>query len=404
MSPRKTRVLQLVNSFALGGAERVVTMLATHADRSRFEVIPCAIRASGPLEEDLQAAGIQYQVLGIRRRNITNPLFLADFRRLLAGIVETAIRFRIDIIHAHLTENTLLAVLAGRRLENLRVCATVHSVVFSPRRGPFSFRSWLKRTAIERVFSRTDRIIAVSDEVARAVQATSRVPPEHITTIPNGVEPNPYRAEKDRMALRRSLDLPLNRPVVASVGRLIHLKGYQHLEAALALIPSERRPLTLFIGDGPDRSELESRAAVLGLSDDVRFLGYRRDVAAVLAASDLFVLPSLWEGLPLSLLEAMSAGLPVVVTSVGGNAEVVEEGKSGLLIPPRDEPALANAITSLLENPFRRLAIGKAARDRFDRCFSLNSFIRSHEYLYEELLAKPSLPRRQNNERAFNFG
>jgi len=146
MIHQKIRVMHLVNSLVVGGAERVVTMLATHADRSRFEVIPCAIRASGPLEEDLRAASIHYEILGIRRRSIANPMFLADIRRLLVEIVETARRFRVDIIHAHLTENTLLAVLAARRLEHLKVCATVHSVVFSPQRGPLSLRGWLKRT------------------------------------------------------------------------------------------------------------------------------------------------------------------------------------------------------------------------------------------------------------------
>jgi len=396
--------MHLVNSLVVGGAERVVTMLATHADRSRFEVIPCAIRASGPLEEDLRAASIHYEILGIRRRSIANPMFLADVRRLLVEIVETARRFRVDIIHAHLTENTLLAVLAARRLEHLKVCATVHSVVFSPQRGPLSLRGWLKRTAIERIFCRADRIIAVSREVAQAVQATSKVPLERITTIPNGVEPNPYHTERDRFALRKSLNLPLNRPIVASVGRLIHLKGYQHLEAALALIPSERRPLALIIGDGPDRNQLEARAIALGLSEDIRFLGYRRDVPAVLAASDLFVLPSLWEGLPLALLEAMSAGLPVVATSVGGNAEVLEEGKSGLLVPPRNETALARAMSRLLENPLQGQAMGRMARRRFDQRFSLCTFVRSHECLYEKLLAKPSVQQGHDDERAFSFG
>jgi glycosyltransferase involved in cell wall biosynthesis len=126
----------------------------------------------------------------------------------------------------------------------------------------------------------------------------------------------------------------------------------------------------------------------MDLAEDIRFLGNRRDVPALLAAADLFVLPSLWEGLPLVLLEAMAAGLPAVVTAVGGNPEVVENGVSGVLVPAGDEQALAAAMLSLLNNPLRRQQMGQAARERFDRYFSLRRFIEAHENLYEQMLAQ----------------
>src|SRR5262249_2382824 len=149
------------------------------------------------------------------------------------------------------------------------------------------------------------------------------LPWDRIMTIPNGVESNQFRSQENRRALRNSLSLNTNRPVIVSVGRLAREKGYSYLQAALALIPDHQRPLTLIVGDGPERNELELRAKAMRLDRDIRFLGMRRDVPSILAASDMFVLASLWEGLPLALLEAMAAGLPAVVTAVGGNPEVV---------------------------------------------------------------------------------
>jgi glycosyltransferase involved in cell wall biosynthesis len=388
MPQRKIRVLQLVDKFTIGGAERVVSMLALHTDPERFEVIPCAFRESGPLEEDLRAAGIEYRVLGIPRWSIlTGPLFTTSFRRTLAALVGTLKELSIDIIHAHLTEGTLLSVLAARRAGVPRVCATVHSVMLTSQRGRLSLREWLVRLAIDKMFSQADRIIAVSEGVAQATRLHTGIPSERILTIPNGVEPNPFNPQEDRRTLRQKLGLPAERLVVVSVGRLTREKGYPYLQTALALIPAHQRPLTLIIGDGPERHELESRTQAMGLDQDIRFLGNRRDVPTLLAAADLFVLASLWEGLPLVLLEAMAAGLPAVVTAVGGNAEVVENGATGVLVPAADAQAMAEALSSLLNDPPRRDRMGRAARERFDRSYSLRVFIEAHERLYEEILA-----------------
>jgi glycosyltransferase involved in cell wall biosynthesis len=389
MPERKIRVLQLIDSLVVGGAERVVLMLALNMNRERFEVIPCTLRGGGPLENDLKAAGIPYRILGIPRRSIlSGPFFVVNLRQTLRALVETLRELSIDIIHAHLSETTLLSVLAGRRAGVRGVCATVHSVVMIDQRGRLSPREWLQRMAIDRMFARADYIIAVSNGVSGAIRSHTRIPWERILTIPNGVEPNPFALREGRHTLRRMLDLPHDRPLVVTVGRLTREKGHSYLQTALASIPASQRPLTLIVGDGPERDELESRNRIMGLAEDIRFLGHRRDVPGLLAAADLFVLPSLWEGLPLVLLEAMAAGLPAVVTAVGGNPEVVEDGVSGVLVPAGDQQALAAAMLSLLHNPLRRQQMGQAARQRFDRYFSLQRFIEAHERLYGEMLAQ----------------
>jgi len=243
-------------------------------------------------------------------------------------------------------------------------------------------------TGIRATFSRADRLVAVSEEVADAVQLYTGIARERITTIPNGIDPDQFRFRENQYELRQKLSLPTNRPLVVSVGRLTQQKGYPHLLAALTLIPLEERPLTLIVGDGPDRNDLESKVIALKLDRDVRFLGNRPDVPALLAAADLFVLSSLWEGLPLALLEAMAARLPVVVTAVGGNSKVVENGVSGLLVPPADEHALTESLCRLLREPLQRQQMGQAAHKQFDHYYGLQRFIAAHESLYEEMLTE----------------
>jgi glycosyltransferase involved in cell wall biosynthesis len=389
VSQRKIRVLQLIHSFGLGGAERVVTTLAVNMDRQRFEVIPCAIECSGPFEEDLKTAGVPYRILGRQRRSIlTGPLFAADCQRLLVSLTELLKELSIDIVHTHLTQTSLLGIVAARRAGIPRVCTTVHSVVMSSRKARWDPRVFLLRAAINKVFPQADRFIAVSQEVNRAIRRHTSIPSERILTIPNGVDLDQFHMPADRRTLRDRLGLPADRLVAVTIGRLTRLKGHIYLQAAMASIPPEQRPLLLIVGDGPDRNELELRTTTMELNRDIRFLGNRRDIPTLLAAADLFVLSSLWEGLPLVLLEAMAAGLPAVVTAVGGNPDVVENGISGMLVPPGDEQALANALSSLLNNPLQREYMGQAAWQRVDRYFSAKKFVEAHERLYETLFAE----------------
>jgi glycosyltransferase involved in cell wall biosynthesis len=377
----------------MGGAEKIVLALATHINRQRFEIIPCAWRCSGPIEDELKAVGVTYRVLGLRRRSVlTGPLFLADLQRMSSALTETLQELSIDIVHTHLTHGTLLGIFATRRRGGPQLCATVHNVVLHKQRHRWSPREWLLRAGIRTAFPRADRLIAVSEEVAHALQVYTGIPRERITTILNGVDPERFRFQQDQRELRRRLDVPTDRPLVVSVGRLTRQKGYPHLLAALALIPPPERPLTLIAGDGPDRHDLELQAKALQLVPDVRFLGNRHDVPALLAAADVFVMASLWEGIPLALLEAMASGLPSVVTAVGGNLEVIEDGGSGFIVPAADELALAEALRRLLREPEQRQRLGQAARERFRRHFSLQRFVEAHERLYEAMLAERRQP------------
>ena len=386
MSKPRIRILQLVDSLQMGGAERLILTLATGTNSERFEVIPCAVHCGGPLEQELRASGVTYKVIGLPRRTVlSGPLFIDDMRRIVTAVVDIIRELSIDIVHTHLTRSTLLGVLAARR-SNARICATVHNIIFDNKRGNLSPRRWLMTAGIRMIFPRADRLIAVSEEVSHAMQSYVGIGSDRITTIVNGINPDRFNFAEGKEELRRRLRLPIDKPIVVSVGRLTRQKGYPHLLAALALIPPAERPLTLLVGDGSDRGDLEAKSAALKLDRDLRFLGTRHDVPELLGASDIFVLASLWEGLPLVLLEAMAAGLAPVATAVGGNTKVIENNVSGVLVPPADERGLAETICSLLRDPLRRQQIGQAARDRFHRDYSLRRFIEAHESLYEEML------------------
>jgi glycosyltransferase involved in cell wall biosynthesis len=398
MEPKgqKIRVLQLIDGFDLAGAETVVAILSKNLDPSCFEVIPCALYRFGPLFEELQLSGAYPRVLGLRRRSIlSGPLFLADIRKIVSVVATLLEDLSVDIVHAHLTESILLGILAADRVKGPKVCATIHSLTFNEQRAWWDPRKWCSESILPRILPRADSIVAVSHEVAAATARQLRIPLERVLTIPNGINGSRFRHNRDVKVLRHKLALPTDEIILLSVGRLTRQKGYPVLLSALKRIPEEKRPLTIIIGDGPDKRDLHLLASQHRLTDTVRFLGRRSDIADYLEASDLFVMSSLWEGLPLALLEAMAAALPVIVTRVGGNAEVVEEDRSGILVPPGNDEALAQAVLTLVDDPAKRAEFGMAACERIKSNFSLEAFVKAYETLYMTLHTPHSEPRQR---------
>jgi glycosyltransferase involved in cell wall biosynthesis len=223
--------------------------------------------------------------------------------------------------------------------------------------------------------SGVDRIIAVSREVEARYADELRVPRGKLVVVPNAVAVPKTVPEPDAALRARRLD---GRPDyrVLSPARLDEQKGHADLLAAAAEVPEAT---FVMAGDGPLRAELEEMARRLGVADRCLFLGQRDDVPALLAVSDLFVLPSHFEGLPVSVLEAMMAGRPVVATAVGGTDEAVVDGETGLLVPPRDPAALATAVRRLREQPELAQRLAAGGRARVEREFSVDATARAVE-------------------------
>lgn len=387
----RPRVLQIVDNLEIGGAQEVVRTLAEHLAAAGRGVVVCALR-DGPLRAGIEAAGIPVVLLPERRSAITNPVAftaeMAGLRRELARLVDA---YQIDVVQTHLLRSLDFLVLSLKSGRDLKVYWTFHNANFDLRRDHLRRHGWLlgpKRWAHHLLYGlgarRADGLIAVSPEVKESIQATMpSVPAAKIAVIPNGVDTRRYARHTERDATRARLGLAEGDQFVAVVAMFKEQKGHRYLiEAAATLAPAFPNARFLLIGDGELRGDLERRVAAANLEATVRLPGLRPDVPELLAAADLFVLPSLWEGLPMALIEAMAAGLPVVATDVSGTRGVVVDGETGLLVPPGDAVALSRAIATLLDNPGRAAQMGSAGRRRVDGLFSARKQAADHLSLF----------------------
>jgi glycosyltransferase involved in cell wall biosynthesis len=344
-----------------GGMEHFVVRLADAQRRSGHDATIAAIKP-GPLEQDAQERGVPAAVL--HRSGKVDRIVRA---------VTTLAGLRPDIIHAHNTTSLHYAVL-GRLVSGARIVITDHAQV---NRVPKLFEWYL-----------VDAAVAVSRDTA-ARSLAGRVLPE-VRVVHNGVEVQP--PARSRAQVRA--DLGLGDGVVAvHVARFVPLKAQDVVVRALAARKGHPTPITvLFVGDGPERAAVERLAAELGLGPgEVRFLGFRTDVPDLLGAADVFLLPSRTEGLPLSVLEAMSHGMAIVATPVGGVPELCTDGRDAVLVPVDDPLALAEAMGRLAADPSLRTRLGEAARARAVADFSFAAMTERYVALYREVLARSAV-------------
>ena len=362
----RINVLYVIWSLQMGGAERVVADLARKLDRRRFRPIVCCLNFKGHLAAPLEAEGIPVFALDKKPKLDVSVLFkLVDLMR----------RERVDVVHSHLWTSSFWARLAAVIARVPVIVVTEHNLD-TWRRSPHFLADRLLGRA-------TDHFIFVSEEVQSFYEQRLALRPGRFQVVHNGVDLAPFERLPPPAAARARLGLPEGRPVAGVVGRLDPRKGHQHFLDAMALLARDANPpLGVIVGDGQARESIAAQRETLGLQDQVRLVGYWPDLAEAFAAIDVFVLPSLMEGHPLAILEAMAAGKPVVATSVGGNARAVRDGETGILVPPGDPAALADAIRSILQDPVRAAEIGRAGRRALEDRFSLDAAVRANEAVY----------------------
>src|SRR5437588_961690 len=353
-SADRLRVLHVIDSLVLGGAEQLLLTLATHIDASRFDMRVCSLSpddAGSPISVALSGQGIPvYRAWDLHQHDVRHLLWLTMLMR----------REAIDLVHTHLAYGNVMGLLAAAASGRLAV-ATIHSEK-DHQRGLTASKQWLQGALLRR---RASVIVACSAEVEASARTRFRIPPGKLMVLPNGIETAAYRGNDPEAAhLRRAelLDLRAG-PLVVAVGRLSPQKGHETLVDATALL-RERFPAlrVVIVGRDGDNSPLvRERLAAHGLLEHVVLAGERADVPAVLAAAEPVVHASLYEGLPLALLEAMAAGLPVVATAVGGVPNAADQGRCARLVAPGDPRALAEAMAELLGDPDGAAELGTRA-------------------------------------------
>jgi glycosyltransferase involved in cell wall biosynthesis len=368
----RVRVLHVITDLTTGGSQIALSRLLARIDRTRFDpFVVCLKNGDAPL-----AAGIRDMNVPVFDLELTGPSRIGALARAYRVFDE----IRPAIVHAWLFHAVLVSRFAARM--------TGIPIVISARRN-INLGSPLRERVNRITAPLDDRVIAVSEAARRTEIARSGVSDDKVVVIPNGVDTAavPVAHAAARAALRRELRLPPDSTVVATAGRLHPSKGIDDFLRAASIVSPRRSDVRfLVIGDGPERSPLERLAADLRVEARALFLGERGDLASLLAGSDLFVLASREEGMPNVLLEAMAAALPVVATSAGGTAEVIAHRSTGLLVPPGDVEAIAEAMYALLDDAGAAAAMAARARQAVAESFSIDATVRRTEALYEELL------------------
>jgi glycosyltransferase involved in cell wall biosynthesis len=386
-------VCHLIESLEHGGAEALVCRLAAGLRKTKYRPIVCCLRG-GPLAAQLEKDRIPVHCLGLRRRSIAEgPAFVLFVARVLTRLARLVRTERVAIIHAHLPDNIIWAASVGV-LTGTPIVGTYHGLGILPDgRSRLDPRNALRRWSYRALARLSDRTIAVSAPVRDMLCTEVGLDERQTVLILNGVDTELYAGAEDTCPLRAELGLGSMR-VIACVGRLIAAKGQRYLVDALPAVVAQHPDAALvLIGDGPERAGIEDRIRALGLGRHVRLVGERNDVPRLLALCEVFVLPSFAEGIPLSLIEAMAAGKPVVATAVPGNLDVVLDERYGVLVPPRDAGAIANAICALLADPARAREIGSNARARARAHFDIGRSLAATVSLYDEVVARRKPPR-----------
>jgi len=375
------RIGYFLPPYPQGGIARHVLALVDHMRARHSVIVFCESRAK-TLHDSLDQRGMSPRI--IEKYPAANRGVLRPLIENWAPVLEARNAFRaerLDIVHFHAGRLGAIypGVVASRLAGIPRRLLTLHNTVAQ--------RSPLQRFFEARLIGSLDRIVAVSAAVKDDIVRKKNAVPEEVAVIVNGIDVSEFDTAADAGEIRAELGLEATAEVIGAVGRLQYDKGFDVLIRALALLRPRQPTLRLvLIGSGRDEAGLRELAERERVADVVHFAGYRSDARRLMRALDIVAIPSRREGQSFTLLEAMAARKPVVAANVGGIPEVLIDGVTGLLFPSENVAALANALEKLLNDPERRAAMGRAARDRVAREFTETAMVQKTAELYEEAM------------------
>ena len=362
-------MVYLSHAFMVGGAEEMVLNLVRHLPE-RFDPAVVCIHEAGPIGREIEATGVPVRVLGLTP-GLARPFDVLKLRDALFTLQP-------HIVHTFL----LTASLYGRFAAMLAGVPIIIGSEVNIYERKQRLHAWAERW----LMSGTDAVVTSAEAVREYYVRQIGADRSKVEVIYNAVDWSQLQTTLSRDEMRGSLGIPNDAPLAGIIARLTEQKAHRVLFEAMARHQELANVHLLVIGDGELRVDLHRRAESLGLQSRVHFAGARRDLGNVLASIDVFVMPSLWEGLPLSLVLAMGAGLPIVATAVAGIPEVVIDGQRGLLVAPGDVDGLAAALARVFGDAGERARLGEAARAFVRPRFGVDGYVRSITALYDRLL------------------
>jgi glycosyltransferase involved in cell wall biosynthesis len=363
--------------MGMGGADKLLLTAAQEMRARGHEVLIASLTPLGPMGLEARSMGIPTESLEMRR-GFPDP-------RGLVRVVHLTRSWRPDVVHSHMIHANLMARALRLLVPLPALISTIHNI----------YEGGLAWMAAYRLTNRlVDQMTIVSQAAADRFVTESIIPKELLRVLPNGLDITPFQnvPAGARESLRRSMGLD-GEFVWLAVGRFEVAKDYPNMLRAFAKVRElDDRAVLLLVGQGSLQGEAESLSRDLGLASTVRFLGVRNDVPELMSAADGYVLSSAWEGMPIVLLEAAAAGLPIVATVAGGNHEVVSDELSGFLVPPRDSDALSRAMLRLMGLPeAQRRGMGERGRENIRIHHGLTRMVDQWEDLYREVLTRNGL-------------
>jgi glycosyltransferase involved in cell wall biosynthesis len=364
------KILHLNNTSSIGGAEQVILDLAAFTDPEKFRSYVSVFR-EGELVSEMRKRDIKF----LRLKESTQ---VYDYR-FLKNLTRIIKENRIDLIHSHTWGTDFYGYWASKIL-GFPMLATVHNRYYI-------FEKWTRRISYKVLISHVQKIVAVSKDIQNLLKKDLKLNPQKIKLIYNGIDTSRFEKKFDQEKLKKELNLSRGDLILGNVGNLREVKDHHTLILSFSKFsPFFPQAKLLIIGEGELKSNLLKFRSELGLEDKVFFLGHRDDIPALLNLMDIFILSSRLEGCSISILEAMASGKTVIATRVGGNPELVLDGKTGFLVPSVEPDNLSDCIIRLLNDEKLRKKMGEEGRKRVKVKFSREMMVKNYEELYSKIL------------------
>jgi glycosyltransferase involved in cell wall biosynthesis len=365
-------ILHIISTLHVGGVENQLALILGKYDRRKLSPLVCSLSDKGEIGREIKESGIE--VIPLKKLG-------HQFNWTIVRDIYKLIKTRdVKIVRTHQYHANLYGRLAAWLAKVPCIVASVHNVYTQDKK--------LHRRIINRFLSGfTDRVVAVSETVKRDIVKYDGLRADKVTVIYNGIDAQRFFNISGN-SIRANLGIPLEAHVVGTVGRLTIQKGQRYLIDAVAMLKEKFPQIALLIvGDGPMRDDLQNCAKTLGIDKNAIFLGTRRDIPQLLSAMDIFVLPSLWEGLGTALIEAMASGKAVIATDIAPFREIINSEKVGILVPVKDRRAIASSIELLLNNKALAQTLAECAKERSFSNFSMDITTNRYVGLFENILS-----------------